>query len=836
MRRRGFSHLPWVVLVALCSACFARLLACPSALIVDGVRPSIDHANHRDPRPLGNDVTFVFLPHHLYIAKILAEFGHLPAWDSSGFGGRPLVGNPQSGIFYPPVWVAWISSNPATLGWLTVGHLLWGGAGLYVLARNQGLSRWPATVAAGVYQASPYLLAQTFEGHYPHVWAASWFPWAFWAHAEVRCRRIGGLLALPLILAMTALTGHLQEWLLLLIALSVWTGVDVLQQIARGRPGRRAAVLCLARWVGIVGVGICLTAVEIVPAQELLPWLQRSTQPDGSLAVPQKYLPELVSGLQLLWPMALGGPADYFGEDNYWESVISFGLIPLVLIGIGIGAARKRVQARGWVILVALSICFAAGRQLGFYALLQWLLPGLNWFRVPARSLFLSSLGGAMLAGFGLESLDRKASELARWRRGTVRLGWTLVSVVGLLLILRCEGKVYQNETAAPGLREIDPSGKITAWAEPAGSRTARHVEELWRAGCASHRILHAPSFWITVAGLSIPFAAGCLSIPMTRRSRLGELVGLFALLELAWHGFSLIQVTPQQTLFRPDTISECLLQASRDQPNDEPIRVRARDTVFLDLQAVRYGIEKTNINDVFQLQHAAALYETLYPVAARTISCPETPMSAAVKDYRRRVRQGVFDRLAVSYLVSDRFESDPPWPIETSGLQDGSPFVIHRNPTAMPRAYVVPRALVMDDDPALILSRFRTCDTRTAVIMSFDPLQRFATDRRCPMTPARWLSRDPDRPVFEVTTVAPGLLVVADTWMSGWRATVDGKPAPIYRGNIAQRVIPLEEPGRHTIVLEYHPPGWELGCLVTAVSAFFWITVCGLAVRIRSA
>ena len=255
---------------------------------------------------------------------------------------------------------------------------------------------------------------------------------------------------------------------------------------------------------------------------------------------------------------------------------------------------------------------------------------------------------------------------------------------------------------------------------------------------------------------------------------------------------------------------SDCS-RAHRDRPSAGPIRVRARDAVFLDLQAVRYGIEKTNINDVFQLWHAAALYETLYPVAARTTSCTETPMLAAVRDYQQRVRQGVFDRLAVSWLVSDRCEGDPPWPVETSGVLDGGRFVIQRNPTAMPRAYVVPRALVVDDDPAVVLSRFRSSDPRTAVIMAFDPLKNVATDRRCPMTPARWLSRDPDRPVLEVTTVAPGLLVVADTWMSGWRATVDGKPAPIYRGNIAQRVIPLEDPGRHRIVLEYHPPGWKL-------------------------
>ena len=125
MRRIGTGLVPWSVLVALGVACFARLLADPSGLIADGGHPCIDHANHGDARPLGNDATFVFLPHHLYVAKILAEFGHLPFWDCTGFGGRPIIGNPQGGVFYPPVWIAWFFCRPPTLGWLTVGHLLW---------------------------------------------------------------------------------------------------------------------------------------------------------------------------------------------------------------------------------------------------------------------------------------------------------------------------------------------------------------------------------------------------------------------------------------------------------------------------------------------------------------------------------------------------------------------------------------------------------------------------------------------------------------------------------------------------------------------------------------
>ncbi len=82
-RRRLFGPLPMAAtLLALAAACFARLAAEPTGLIVDG--------------------------------------------------RRPMAGNPQAGMAYPPVWVAWWLRAPAALGWLTVAHLLWGGLGTYV--------------------------------------------------------------------------------------------------------------------------------------------------------------------------------------------------------------------------------------------------------------------------------------------------------------------------------------------------------------------------------------------------------------------------------------------------------------------------------------------------------------------------------------------------------------------------------------------------------------------------------------------------------------------------------------------------------------------------------
>src|SRR5687768_6745334 len=105
MRSRLGGLAPLIALVALALACSARLVAAPGALLVDGDRPSVDRWRPPGLNPPGNDLTRLFLPHHTRIAADLARLGRVPAWDPAGFGGRPRVGNPQAGLFYPPVWI-----------------------------------------------------------------------------------------------------------------------------------------------------------------------------------------------------------------------------------------------------------------------------------------------------------------------------------------------------------------------------------------------------------------------------------------------------------------------------------------------------------------------------------------------------------------------------------------------------------------------------------------------------------------------------------------------------------------------------------------------------------
>jgi hypothetical protein len=199
--------------------------------------------------------------------------------------------------------------------------------------------------------------------------------------------------------------------------------------------------------------------------------------------------------------------------------------------------------------------------------------------------------------------------------------------------------------------------------------------------------------------------------------------------------------------------------------------------------------------------------------------------MNDAVEDFHIQIRQAVFDRMSVIYLVSDRVESDPGWPVAAEGLRQGRHFVIQRNPAPLPRAYVVPIVnLLPDGDPSTVLNAFRITDPQTSVAMREDPLRALPRGPRQAFRVAAWLSTDPNHPRFQVTTEAPGLLVVTDSWVPGWTAEVDGIPTPVLRGNGAQRVVALKRPGHHTIVLHYQPPGFALGFAITAVTGVAWL------------
>lgn len=798
-----------LVLPVVCAVGFHRLLAEPGGLVVDGTRRSLDHADRGHSRGIGNDLTSVFLPRFCYLIGQTKAFGQWPYWDTTGFGGRPLVSNPQAGLYYPPVWAAYLSGRPSALGWLTVAHLLWAGVGVYVLTRSLGFRPLSAIIAGGCYEASPYLIAHTFEGHYPHVWSACWYPWAFWSLSLALKRSRLGLCLLPVVLALTFLTGHPQEWYYLVLALSVWVLVDTIQSCRTGiaREGIAGALV----WGGLLALSLGFCAVELMPEMGVGSWgLKSSVVRLRSL---NRYYVHAVNLFQLLSPFALGRPEAYRGHDNYWETLFSVGLTPLVLAVIGVLRHPDRAMVRRWGGLVVVSAVFAGGRRLWLYSLAFTTLPGMDRFRVPSRTLFLASLGASVLAGAGVDAILRRGWTRAEWRAFRSRLGCVLVATGILVVAAQCLLKAKQSSipSEANGFEVSDFNRAVDAVAAVAGEGY----------------------FWLSLFGM-VGLAWGFTS---TRRNRafVGWGLGILALVELSLYAQSLLVCAPAG-VFMSRSVLGGLSESDRVERSG-PVRVVSAGLTFPDLSAAIEGWEKTNINDGFQIQHAADLYERLYPFldVARPLRETDGPMDTEVLRHKVSVAQTVLDLMSVRFVVSDQ-------PLLLPGLKtvttvackpDGPK--VWRNAAALPRAYVVPH--VVEERPGRIPVMIRLCDIdhQDAVLMEHDPL---VGSERQPFTPAEWVSHGPDSIEIHVETTAPGLLVVGNTWMPGWSATVDGRPAQVFRGNHWQQVVALKDAGRHRVVLRFQPPGYRKGLTVTTASLVGWagLSLClGIGVVRRS-
>lgn len=716
----------WIIPILVVLIPFARLLLNPSALIVDPDRPSVDRALPPDSLAIGNDLTRLFLPHHARIARDLARTGRVPGWDPAGFGGRPLVGNPQAGLWYPPVWIAWTWWRPSALGWLTLAHLGFGGVGVFVLCRSMRIRPFASMVAGCLWSTAPYLLAQTFEGHAPHVWSASYDSWAIWAAIGWKRGRWSGWF-LPPILALSILTGHAQETYYLGLTLGGWLlwewlfpkfrllrKDDAESQGPHSLGGLWERVVIDHRGGSLammIAITVGLVAIEIVPDILARTYTLRRLPPTSSDA--SKYHVHLSNLAQIVSPFALGRPSNYRGAGSYWESLLSVGLVPFCLAIFAVKGSKRRRIVRAWSALATLTILFAFGRGFGVFDLFFALVPGMGYFRVPSRALFLTTLAATVLVGLGIDAIGRSG-------RGRTSL--------------------------AMGL-------------------------------------------------------------------------GMLAVFETCFYGFALIRVASPDRFLGPDPVGRAIL----DHKPNTPFRIRARDAFYGDARAFALNLEKTNLNDSFQIGFAADLYERLYPMFG-------APIPTRFPDRFRPVLQAeLLDRMNVDLLVSDRQETRVKWPLAFQGEWNGSPFFLQKNSGPLPRAYVVPKAVVLPDGPATV-DRFTEFPAREFVILTREALPPFKDGQ--PFTPAKYHEAIADRIEIDVTTTKPGYLVVSDTWMPGWSAELDGSPVEILRGNRAQRVVVLGQGGEHHLNMTYVPPGLAIGRAITLAALLGWVI--GLVPRLR--
>ncbi len=531
-----------------------------------------------------NDAVKQYLGQRILVGQELAQ-GRLPRWDPHSFGGRPIIANPQTAVFYPGTWTFAPFPYPSTFSWNLVLHVFWFSLGVYVLSGLAPLG-FPYRVCAGcLAAASLYLAGHILEGHLPHVSAATWFPWLLWAYERLQTHaRLAPTIGwLAVFAALCLLAGHGQEAYYAALGLGLLYLVDLMRFLVAGRPRSAATVTVGAAGGAILAVAIA--AVQLLPQIATLP----STVRGGQLALRDawSFSSSLLNLVQLVFPFALGCYThdNYSGPWNYWEGNLGLGLVATSLAVLGTAAHFRCRRVRKLTFLALFSVWFALGSEGRLFELLYAVVPGVGLFRAPGRMLFWFAAIAPILSSLGLAYVwDRIGPPSAK-----VRLRGLVVAAGGGVLL----GLIWPV-TCGAGIANL-----LGDWARGTTGSHSFVDALLLQAGLAGTIVLlalmiEAAPHLLGSPGSAAPLWRNAIPTAVTAGLFCGAMAGMHHLVHV---------VPPREAV--PSSLARAVREAEQRCPV-RPCRVLAASGQLPDTAAVVAGIEKLTGYDAFQLRSFA--------------------------------------------------------------------------------------------------------------------------------------------------------------------------------------------------------------------------------------
>jgi hypothetical protein len=413
------------------------------------------------PRGGGDLVSFFFPIHHFAASEV--SHWRLPFWNPHLYSGAPHLANFQTATLYPPNLIAYFLSNPfsyAALERLALFHYLIASLGVYWLARVIGVSRTGSVLAGGIFAYSGFMVAHL--GHYSMLSTAAWAPFVLAAIVgTVRLNSWPIALAGTLALAMSVLGGHQPILLMTLTAAAVLAVFELWRSIGYPVPETwgnrwrdRALAMNAGRLAFMAVIAVMLTVPALGPAFEMTGYTVRgglSYQSASEFAV------EPVALLHLVLPTVYGSnPTDYWGPFSNTEMWGYAGVLGLGLALFGLIVYPSRTRAF-WALLGVVAFLFLLGPFAAIHGWAYAFFPGYDQIRGAGRGYMFFNLAVALLAGFGLASLEQRRE---RWypqqvhltRHAVYILAGSLVVVVGFVIPLFAIQVLGVND---PGNRPI---------------------------------------------------------------------------------------------------------------------------------------------------------------------------------------------------------------------------------------------------------------------------------------------------------------------------------------------------------------------------------------------
>lgn len=370
-------------------------------------------AQRRIQAPALSDPVWQFVP-WLRLARRELASGRLPLWNPHQDGGVPLLGNAQSALLSPLTWpVLLLGADP---GWdlSLLARLLLAAAGAFAFLRDLGRSRISSALGAASFSLSGAFVAWL---EHPLALTAAPAPLVLlFARRAARDRSARAVAGLALSAFLVLAGGHPETALMVALLAST--------VVATSRPGGRG-LLCAASGA-VLGAGLA--------APMLLPFAEYFRICAARLGEGRR--PFVLASRDLLRFLEPRLPG-----SNVIEAAAAVSVVVLLLLPVGLWAARRDHEIRFWAIAAAVLLAVIydnpISRALALSTPVYW-----------TRFLLLLPLALGVMGSAGLDRLRDLLEPRGRFTALAAASGLAAIAVLELL-------------RAARGVHGVTPASQI---------------------------------------------------------------------------------------------------------------------------------------------------------------------------------------------------------------------------------------------------------------------------------------------------------------------------------------------------------------------------------------
>lgn len=674
--------------------------------------------------------------------------GELPLWNPFEKGGYDFLGDPQTGVLYPPNWLSWLGigalgDGPWVVLFASLLHFALLAVGMHRLLEREGLPPWVRTFGAVALMLSARFAKSKDSAA---LWPAVWLPWLYMAMRDALERpgwRTGGRLGA--FTAFALLAGHPPTGVRAILTLAP-LGVFLIVAGLRAAPRWLPAIGRLGLSLGVaLGLTIALTLPMLLATAGWMPLTVR----DG------------MSVHEILRSSITAGEvAHVFAAHLFELNDLSLQYVGAV---VGLAAIYHLFAGRGaerWILAGTALVMFAlaCGGNTPVLPYLVAHVPTFNLWRISEGYLFGTTFLLVLLAARGVASLvvpRTSAPDEGVWQAWRGRRAALIVSVLAGALVI----------------------GTRSDAADPA-----------------------------TTANAAIFFALGGAALAAVRWSRC----------RFRWFGIALLFGVLLVDLGYQNRV---LYAIAQPRPNLK------KDATLLKLAGVR---DEYRIADDEYFQFRPGTRLEIRDLFGRY----STFVSRRYDAYWKKARSNVnLLRAANVKWVSGGAAGKLKRSLKGPDALIGRPGGAYEVPRPAPRFQWHPRVTLVRTERESIgsvsLGRSPVLERESLTPETLAAVSALK-GTEAPV-PGRLVRAERNRLVFDVTAPAKGVVAVAEAWAPGWRASVDGRPTPVFPVDHLFRGV-LVEGGRHRVEMVYAPRGvrpalviW-LATWLLLVAAWLWL------------